>query len=151
MTQGSAKLKFNQLVEQSDVKGPLCDLPRNVDQLYKHKSLEFNNDDIIQTKNDIYDALLNRNKDFVRIIMFNHGFEAIMFNDQQYIDIIRFGSGDNFSIINVDTTFNLRQYYVTLITYRKLSLIDAKTKKHPTFIGPIMIHTRKDKKSYIKL
>ena len=46
-----------------------------------------------------------------------------MFNHQQYYDLVRFGSSDPaYSVLNIDTTFDVGRYYLTYFTYRNLSL-----------------------------
>ena len=130
---------------KSDVKGSLSNLPKHIDQIQKHKSLQLKSQELLVTKDEIYNALLNRKKsDFVRL------FRSCFI---QLSAIFRFNAvqtGDKFWI-NVDTTFNLDQFYVTVMTYKNLSLIEFKIKKHPTFIGPVMIHTIKTKTSILKL
>lgn len=63
------------------------------------------------------------NKDqFVRNVTFDgNGMISVALSEQQIRDLIRFCAiGD--SIMNVDTTFDLGEFYVTPITYRNLSL-----------------------------
>lgn len=74
-----------------------------------------------------------------------------MFTHQQYIDLTRFcTSPKNFSIINIDTTFNLGEFYVTYLSYRNLSLFKKRSKMHPTFFGPVMVHLNKDFGTYLR-
>ena len=49
-----------------------------------------------------------------------------------------------YSILTVDTTYNLGDFYVTPITYQHLMLEDVTTGRHPTFMGPILVHQRKN-------
>ena len=48
-----------------------------------------------------------------------------------------------FSILPINTTFNIGDFYVTPTTYRHLLLEDRKTGKAPLLLGPTLIHTRK--------
>lgn len=76
--------------------------------------------------------------------------ECILFSEQQYNDLIRFCISDrNFSIVNIDTTYNLGKYFVTFLTYKNLSLSKSSNESHPVFIGPIMIHLNQDKQAYL--
>lgn len=50
--------------------------------------------------------------------------------------------------MHVDTTFNLGEIYLTLITYRNLSLISRNSNQNPIFLGPCMVHLEKDTASY---
>ncbi|CAF1078926.1 unnamed protein product [Brachionus calyciflorus] len=149
---GSALLKYAQLLLEVGENPELCEIPSSVSQIYKHKSIIQNkNNRNVRTRDEYADALINRKKsDFVRTFNFDRdSVQIVMFTDQQYRDIIRFGTSEgNFSILNVDTTFNLGRYYVTLITYRNLSLYHSGSINFPTFIGPIMIHLNKDYQSY---
>lgn len=67
--------------------------------------------------------------------------------------MIRFGTNSEcFSILNIDTTFDLGKFYVTIITYRNLSLcLKDEPEVHPVFIGPVLIHQKRDKLTYIHL
>lgn len=75
-----------------------------------------------------------------------------MFNEQQFVDLIRFGGcKNNFSIINIDTTFKLGKFYVTYFTYRNLSLNLNGTEDFPTSISLVMVHVKRDNETYLKL
>lgn len=136
---------------------PLSDLPKNTHQFRNHKFLESQKaNKNIKTGDEFEDALINRKKsDFVKCINFSETtIECLLFDHQQYYDLIRFGTNKEFfSILNIDTTFDLGKFYVTLITYRNLSLclkeIDD-VEMHPTFIGPVFIHQKRDKSTYIR-
>lgn len=93
-------------------------------------------------------------EDFVRSMSFGTEgrLECVLFSDQQFKDILRFCTSEkNFSIINIDTTFNLGRFYVTYLTYRNISLYLKDADKHPVFIGPVLLHLRRDKISYLSL
>ncbi|MCG8621955.1 MAG: hypothetical protein MJE68_08185 [Proteobacteria bacterium] len=45
-----------------------------------------------------------------------------------------------FGVLTVDTTFNLGEFYVTIVTYPQLMLQDVGTGKHPAMVGPVLIH-----------
>ena len=68
--------------------------------------------------------MLFKQGDFVKAINFRkNSMENIMFSHQQFYDLIRFGTSDPvYSVLNLDTTFNIGRYYVTYISYRNLSL-----------------------------
>ena len=46
------------------------------------------------------------------------------------------------NILTVNTTYNLGHFYVTPTTYPHLMLEDIATKKHPTMLGPVLVHQR---------
>ena len=63
----------------------------------------------------------------------------------QLNDMERFlTSNRQFSVLTVDTTFKLGQFYVTPMTYQHLMLEDIKTKHHPVMLGPLLVHQKVD-------
>lgn len=55
--------------------------------------------------------------------------------------MIRFCTNNHlFSILTVDTTFNLGEFFVTPMSYQQLFLENIKTGKHPVMVGPILVH-----------
>lgn len=54
------------------------------------------------------------------------------------------------SVFGIDPTFNIfnRIISLTVTTFRNLKLINPATKKSPVFIGPLMIHQRKDWRTF---
>ena len=74
---------------------------------------------------------------------------CLLATNRQLHDMVRFCTNrDEFSIVGVDPTFNLRDFSITVTTYRHLQLYDRTTKKHPVLLGPLLIHQRKSKQSY---
>ena len=68
----------------------------------------------------------------------------MMFNFQLQ-NLVRFLTDSRkFSIFTADTTYNVGNFYVTPTTYKHLMLVDTTSKKHPTMIGPILVHQRKN-------
>ena len=66
---------------------------------------------------------------------------AVLFNDWQLNNLERFCTNNHsFSVLSVDTTFNLGDFYVTPTTYRHLMLADVQSGKHPAVIGPVLVH-----------
>ena len=49
-------------------------------------------------------------------------------------------NNSQFSVLTVDTTFNLGAFYVTPLTYEHLLLEDIQSAVHPVMIGPILVH-----------
>jgi hypothetical protein len=88
---------------------------------------------------------------FVRDVGCGPEFNVFMASDTQLHDVQKFcTNAANFSILGVDTTFNIGQYYLTLTTYRHLMLLTRKGEE-PVMIGPALLHQRKMYKSYFKL
>ena len=56
-------------------------------------------------------------------------------------DLVHFcTSSEEFSVVTVDSTFNLGDFDVTPITYQYLMLETEHSKNHPILLGPILIH-----------
>ena len=71
--------------------------------------------------------------------------QCVMFFDWQLNDMERFLANNHcFGILSVDTTYNLGDFYVTLTTYPHLMLQDVNTGKHPTMVGPVLVHQQTD-------
>ncbi len=76
---------------------------------------------------------------------------CILATDQQLSDIERFcanGQSTNCSVLGIDPTFNLGDFYVTVTTYENLMLINKKTSKHPVLIGPMLVHQTRTYDTY---
>ena len=69
----------------------------------------------------------------------------------QFIDLERFcanGKPTDNSILRIDLTFNLGDFYVTITMYGHKMLVKKHTKKHPVFIDPCLIHQERDTAAY---
>ena len=65
---------------------------------------------------------------------------AVLASKKQLDNVLMFCcQNSNFSVLGIDATFNLGDFYVTLTTYRNLFL-HSTHKKSPVFIGPSFIH-----------
>ena len=74
----------------------------------------------------------------------------VVARDRQLDDLVRFCTPpDGFTVLTVDPTFNLGEFDVTPITYRHCLLKSIRTGTPPVFIGPIMIHYRKNFSAYL--
>ena len=69
----------------------------------------------------------------------------LLATDQQLDDMEQFCTcADEFCVATVDPTFNLGDFDVTLLTYRKLLLETKRSGNYPVFLGPLLIHHRKN-------
>lgn len=60
-------------------------------------------------------------------------------------DLVKFTTIEDESYpFTVDPTFNMGRYEVTPVVYKNLLLKSTRTGEHPIFLGPTMIHHRKD-------
>lgn len=55
------------------------------------------------------------------------------------------------SLIGIDTTYNIGNFFVTPTSFRNIALQDRRTKKSPIFLGSVMIHYRCDGGAYSEL
>ena len=59
-------------------------------------------------------------------------------------DMVRFLTCNHrLSVLMMDTTYKLGEFYVTPMTYHHL-MVDIKTKKHPVMLGPLLVHQKVD-------
>ena len=69
--------------------------------------------------------------------------QSVLFYDWQADDLVRFCTNNySFSVLTVDTTFNLGDFFVTPMTYHHLMLEDVHTGNHPIMVGPMLVHQR---------
>lgn len=74
----------------------------------------------------------------------------VLATDQQLDDMVRFcTSVDEFCVTTVDPTFNLGDFDVTPLSYRNLLLETKRSGKSPVFLGPLLIHHRKNFATYL--
>ena len=125
-------------------------LPRNRQQISNVRRSHTTHD-----KNVLYSVMLEckltqgSNDAFVRDVKAAPSPQSILFFDWQLCDMERFLSNNRqFGVLTVDTTFNLGEFYVTIVTYPQLMLQDVRTGKHPTMVGPVLIHQQTDFPSF---
>ena len=72
-------------------------------------------------------------------------FTVFLATDGQLKDLEKFCTNNkHFSILTVDTTFNIGDFYVTVTTYRNLMLLtDKGAGVEPVMLGPALLHQRK--------
>ena len=84
---------------------------------------------------------------FVRVVNGAPEPLAVLTFDWSLADLERFCTYDPPSILTVDPTFNLGDFFVTVTTYKHPMLINS-SGKHPSMIGPLFIHQQKKFESY---
>lgn len=86
---------------------------------------------------------------FVRIVNAAPYPMMVLAFDWTLDDLVRFCTGDNFGILSVDPTFSLGSFDVTVTTYNHLMLTcERNCLKHPSLIGPLFVHLKKDFAAY---
>ena len=123
-------------------RGASC-LPRDQMQIKSFKRCQNSTTE----ENVLYSVMLEcklaqgKSEAFVRDVKAAPEPMAVVFYDWQLNDLERFcANNHSFSVLSVDTTFNLGDFYVTPTTYRHLMLEDAQSGKHPAIIGPVLVH-----------
>ena len=93
----------------------------------------------------------NNESVFIRECRIHPDFFVVLASDRQLQDLKHFCTDPNeFCIFGADPTFNIfkENISLTVTTYRNLKLHHGATKKPPVFIGPVLMHQRKDWKTY---
>ena len=74
----------------------------------------------------------------------------VLADDTQITDIVRFCTSNiEFEILTVDPTFSLGEFNVTPNTYRHLLLETKRNGNTPVFLGPVLVHYRKNFGTYV--
>ena len=93
----------------------------------------------------------NNESVFIRECRIHPDFLVVSASDRQLQDLKHFCTDPTeFCIFGADPTFNIfkENISLTVTTYRNLKLHHGATKKPPVFIGPVLMHQRKDWKTY---
>ena len=91
----------------------------------------------------------DKNTAFVRDVRVGGEPLCVLASKRQLNDLKRFCCNETeFKLLTVDPTFNIGQFNVTPISYQHLLLDTRKGQKHPTLIGPVLIHERKTEGTY---
>ena len=89
-------------------------------------------------------------KPFIRCVQVTPEPSCIVASDSQLNDLVRFCTTQFLpaSVLCIDTTFNLGNFFVTPTTYKHKILVDRHYGKEPTLLGPTMIHMQTKAESY---
>lgn len=129
----------------SKARTPGC-LPRSKKQVLDMKSHA-------KRKSDPVDDLLVYARKRERNIVLRHQDMPtdlwVLGTDVMCRDVSKFTTCEQLNFpISIDPTFNMGQFEVTPIVYRHLLLTSKRTGNSPIFLGPTMIHHRKDFETY---
>lgn len=134
--------------------GEVC---RNRTQVYNAKRYQQCTSGLTSNhKKDLVYDLLEQNyssqSDFVRSVCFDgDSVMSVVGLQQQFDDIERFCAPDrrgSNSVLGIDPTFQLGDFFVTPTTYEHKLLINRKTGKHPVLLGPLLIHQNRKFETY---
>lgn len=134
-------------------------LPRNINQAYNSKKLSSNRPIDTVNSSDPYHTLIltckEESKDettaFVRKINIAPEPVVVCGNNQQLNDLVKFCTKEKFTILQVDPTYNLGNFYVTTSQYENLLLLTKEGNVHPAMLGPILVHQKKEQQTYAML
>eukprot|EP00794_Sanderia_malayensis_P019446 gene19446-21371_t len=88
---------------------------------------------------------------FIRECKVHPDFFAVLASQRQLNEVSLFCTNPRqFSVLTFDPTFNIfnASISLTVTTYRNLRLENKQTNKAPVFIGPLLLHQKKDWKTY---
>ena len=128
-------------------------MPRNREQIHNfHKnSTSTKQDDLTVIMFKCKEQSFNANECFIREVCGAPELYVFLCNNLQLNDIVRFCCNEvNCSILGVDMTFNIGDYFVTATVYRHKMLLTNKGVE-PCMIRPVLIHQKKTFESYYPL
>ena len=110
----------------------------------------------VRSQDELYDLTLKSKEEeetgkvYIRRLQVAPSPACVLASDRQVQDVKRFcaNTTENFSVLSIDITFNIGDFYVTPTTYRHLLLDDRRTENPPLLLGPTLIHTRKDSDTF---
>lgn len=89
---------------------------------------------------------------YIRRVVTSPEPSVVLASDQQLDDMVKFCTDSTeFSILQVDPTYNLGDFSVTATEYDHLLLVSRTTGKPPLMIGPMLLHYKKETSSYDEL
>lgn len=124
--------------------------PRNPKQVYNAQSTTLRHS-MNEDKDNIF-LLLTQVKDdyageggFVQEVKFGKTPEVVL----AFEHLARFCcNAVRFSIMGIDPTFNLGNFFVTVTTYKHLMVKRKSNNEHPVFPGPCFIHMQQETQTY---
>ena len=121
------------------------ELPRSIKQVS-----DFN--EKCQPKEDPVDDLMNYARHKEQVVLRHEDIPVdlwVLGTDTMCKDVGRLSSSESLSHpISIDPTFNMGQYEVTPIVYKHLLLASKRTGESPIFLGPTMLHHKKNVDTY---
>ena len=126
--------------------------PRNLQQIYNIRSSTK-----ASSKTDQMTHLWAQIKDSTFVREFaadSSSLQYILVSQKQLMDLETFCTHPvRFSVLSIDSTFNIGNYYVTNTCFENLRVVHASGKyksKHPVEMGPTFVHTHRDTNSYVR-
>ena len=86
-------------------------------------------------------SLISNGDNFIHSMIHQSGkVPSIILQTSQSIAMVKDNCCHGKQVLGVDRTFNLGDVYVTATCFKHTSLLQKRTKDHPIFVGPILIH-----------
>jgi hypothetical protein len=130
-------------------------MPRGVNQAkYIRKKMASAQQQFGGENSDEVLAVLVRMKEednsFIRDVSIGKdGISVVLASDVQLAELETFCTDEAmFTVMQIDPTFNLGPYECTPISYRNLLLERKSTGKPPIFVGPVLLHYKKDERTF---
>ncbi len=91
---------------------------------------------------------LNLDEHFIRSILAAPDPACVLATDVQLDQLEINCTGDNFSVMTIDPTFNLGDFYVTPMVFKLKQFVRKQSNCNPICLGPILVHQRQQCGSY---
>ena len=88
---------------------------------------------------------------FIQDFRLHPSFSVVLSLERQLDDVVNFCTNpEEFNVFSIDPTFNIfnDNISLTVTTYRNLKLENPSTGQAPVFLGPLLMHRKKDWKTY---
>ncbi len=87
--------------------------------------------------------------EFVHSLQVSPDTRVVLTTKSQLEDLVKFCCDPELiSILGVDVTYNMGDFYVTTTTYKHLMLVANETGTSPAFPGPFMLHTKESTEDF---
>ena len=134
----------------------ISDEPRNIKQIknrkQKQKQGTSNNKDNETSNSDELTTILfaQQNIEIVRTVSISKAaYYVFLYSTRQINDISIFCCDDSYpAVLPIDTTFILCNQWLTDTSYRNKPFLNKETGYNLLFLGPIMLHFTKDRKTF---
>ena len=132
-----------------NIRGPF-DIPKNRQVSNIRHHAQTNQYTIIEIT-DLAQMEKGTSEEFIKDVNLVPELSVFVASNQQLKDIERFYTKvSSFSILGIDPTYNIGNYYVTVTTYRHL-LFETSEGVNPVLLGPCLIRSGREYNSYYKL
>ncbi|KAK3704120.1 hypothetical protein QZH41_006809 [Actinostola sp. cb2023] len=124
----------------------MADMPRDIKQVKNARQCLQG-----KARQDEFPSLLglSREDQSVRNLQWTPSPRVVYCTEEQINEIISECCGDaSQSILSIDTTYNVGEFYVTSTTYQSSKFIHSRTGKPAILPGPVMFHIRRTEKDF---